>query len=145
VTNYIIPVLLFVSLGAISCLHLLWAMGNWWPARDAETLSSCVLGDPTFPGMAPPPALRLTAAAIAFAAFDGLALGFHFGEIVDKGAAWIGVGLIAVFAVRGVVGYLPFWRAAHPGIVFAKLDKLFYSPFCILVAEGFFTLVSDRF
>ena len=78
-------------------------------------------------------------------AFDGLALGFHFGEVIDKGVAWIGVGLIAVFAVRGVVGYLPFWRAAHPGIVFAKLDKLFYSPYCILVAEGFFTLVSDRF
>jgi hypothetical protein len=95
--------------------------------------------------MPPPNAIWLVAAGIAFAAIDGLALGFHFVATIDHIVTWIGAGLIAVFAIRGIAGYMPAWRALHPGEVFALLDKRFYSPFCILVAEGFFTLVSERF
>jgi hypothetical protein len=139
-----ISLLLFVSLGLIAAIHGFWASGRVWPAPSGEKLAIYVVGDPRRPHMPPPELTWLVAVALAFAACDGLALGFQLGPALDKVAAWIGAGLIAVFACRGVAGYLPMWRAAHPGPEFALLDRRFYSPYCILVAEGFFQLVSQK-
>ncbi len=142
--TYVIPVLLFATLGALAGLHAHWARGGVWPASDAEQLSWFVIGDPRQPRMPPPRAIGLVAGALAFAAIDALALGFQLGDPIDRLTTWTGAGLLAVFAVRGVVGYLPFWRAIHSGEAFTLLDKRFYSPLCILIAEGFFILVSGR-
>ncbi len=143
-TGYIVPILLFATLGTIALLHAHWARGGVWPASDAQHLSAIVVGDPRAPGMPPPRLAWLVAGVIAIAALDGLALGFRVNGWVDALATWIGVGLTGVFACRGVAGYTPFWREAHPDPAFALLDRGFYSPLCILIAEGFFTQVSGR-
>lgn len=142
--SYIIPGLLFVSLSAVAFVHALWAKGSFWPAQDELTLSAYVVGIPGQPRMPPRGAAAMVAAGLAFAALVGLTLGFHVSPLIDQLAAWAGAGLVAVFGLRGIAGYTRFWRALHSGEVFALLDKRFYSPFCVLVAEGFFLLVSER-
>jgi len=142
--SFIIPALLVATLGGLAILHANWARGGVWPASDAAQLSLLVLGDPRHPGMPPPRAIWIVAGALAFAALDALALGAGLGARADQAAAWIGAGLVAVFACRGVAGYTSIWRAAHPGEAFAILDRWFYSPLCILIAEGFFTLASAK-
>jgi Protein of unknown function (DUF3995) len=139
-----ISLALFASLAAIAALHAYWAKGGAWPARDAGGLAEYVIGAPGRPGMPPAGITWMTSAALAATALDGLALGFRITPAIDRLATWAGVGFVGVFAVRGVAGYTKIWRSAHPGEIFALLDRRFYSPFCILVAEGFFTLVSER-
>ena len=142
-TNYI-QYFLFITLTAVAVAHAAWATGHYWPARDARQLSVYVIGDPTRPGMPPAGAISLVAIALFCAALDALALTFQFGDPADRIVAWIGAGFAAVFGCRGVAGYLSPWRSLHPGPEFALLDRRFYSPFCILVAEGFFLTVAEK-
>ncbi len=142
---YIVPGLLFVALGAVAALHFYWAAGGVWPGSDAADLSSLVVGDPRRPGMAAPKDLAAIGGWFAVAALLALVLAFRFGPPIDKALAWVGAAVGVLFAARGLSGYLPFWRAVHPGVKFTLLDKRFYSPFCVLVAEGFYLLVSGRF
>ena len=142
--TYVIPVLMFLTLGGLAILLAHWARGGVWPASDEAQLSWFVIGDPKQPGMPPSRVIWLVAGALGVAALDALALGFQLGLVIDRLAAFVGAGYIAVFAGRGVVGYLPFWREVHCGEAFALIDKRFYSPLCILIAEGFFILVSGR-
>ncbi len=139
-----VPFLLFAALSAIGLLHANWARGSVWPAQNELQLAAIVVGDPRHPRMPPARLTWLVAGALAFAALDGLLLGFQFDGIVDKPVAWIGAGLVAVFACRGIAGYTPMWRKGHADPAFELLDQRFYSPFCILLAEGFFVLVSER-
>ena len=139
-----ISLLLFATLALIAFAHARWARRLYWPFVDAEHLSKYVVGIPARPGMPPENLTWMVVAALSFAALDALALGFDLDAAVNKGAAWIGAGLVAVFGLRGLAGYTPFWRSAHSVFEFSLIDKIFYSPLCVLVAEGFYVLVSER-
>ena len=142
--TFLVPWALFVALMAVAGLHASWARGGVWPAQNADQLADWVVGEAFRVGMPPAKAIWLVVAALVFAACDGLALAVHFSDPMEKLVVWAGAGLCGVFGLRGIAGYTPFWRAAHPGVSFTWMDKRFYSPFCVLIAEGFFTLVSDR-
>ncbi len=140
----LVAIPLFLALALIAFAHARWARRQYWPFVDGEHLSKYVIGDPARPGMPPDGLIWLVAGALSFAALDALALGFDLGAFVNKAAAWIGAGLLAVFGLRGLAGYTPFWRSARSVLEFSLLDKRFYSPLCILLAEGFYVLVSER-
>ena len=140
----LVPYALFVALMAVAGLHAYWARGGAWPAKDANQLADWVIGEAFRTGMPPASAIWLVVASLVFAAFDALAMAAQYSDPWERLVVWTGAGLCGVFGIRGVAGYTPFWRAAHPGAAFTWMDKRFYSPFCILIAEGFFTLVSGR-
>jgi hypothetical protein len=57
--------------------------------------------------------------------------------------ALAGAGAAAVFAGRGIAGYVPAWRARHPREPFASIDRQYYSPLCLLLAAGLVVLLTN--
>jgi hypothetical protein len=98
--------------------------------------------------MARMPPRKLTygvAATLILGGVTALALGFEPAGLFGSAIAYMGAGYCCIFILRGILGYLPPWRSRHPVDPFPTLDKMFYSPACILIGEAFFTLVSPRF
>jgi hypothetical protein len=139
----IVGLILFTILTAIAAMHIAWARGLIWPADDEPGLVAMIVGMEGM-GRLPPKKFTYIVAGALGGAVVALLLGF---DVVLPGNAlgYIGAGFTAVFVLRGIAGYLPPWRRRHPVEPFATLDRIFYSPACILIGEGFFTLVSPRF
>ncbi len=127
--------LLFITLSAITALHLLWASGSTWPVADRDQFA------PTFVGLKagtrPPNALMcLIVAGLIFAA--GLLPLWLVGSVdlplpawCKQAAPWV---LFAVFALRGLSAYaLPNLPRAEP---FRTLDRHYFSPLCLILAAG---------
>jgi hypothetical protein len=141
--NMLISSLMFIALFAVSMAHFLWALGRTWPIRNEKLLAQTVVGFRDIERMPP----RLASLAVSIATFAagvfGLALADH-----DSGGIWlslVGVVLGLVFLARGVVGFTPWWAAMTPEPNFRLNDLRVYSPLCVLLGLGFFTLVWLRF
>jgi hypothetical protein len=123
-----------ILLAMIAALHAAWGFGLRWPGNDDASLEAAVVGSPH--GRMPTPvqcfvaggAILATAAVVAgVAGILSLPLPFWAVQL-------IGLGVAAVFAGRGIAGYLPAWRALHPQEPFARLDRRAYSPLCLAIA-----------
>jgi hypothetical protein len=56
------------------------------------------------------------------------------------------MGLIgAVFLVRGVLSFRPFWRRMTPQEPFATYDRRYYGPLCLALSAAFFVLLLGGF
>ena len=133
--------IVFFLLLTVAIAHLLWAIGSPWPIRDPQLLARTVIGKP---GVDRIP--RLGALAVAVLVMIAATLGTSLGDAASGGLplTLAGVVLALVFAARGIAGYLPAWRAAHPLEPFAGLDRRYYSPLCLVVAACFAVLVVTR-
>lgn len=136
--------LLFLILMAIAAIHVAWARGVTWPADDEASLVAMVIGSEGMSRLPPSKLTYIVAGALAVGAVTALLLGFDV-VLPENALGYVGAGYTAVFVLRGLLGYLPPWRKRHPVEPFATLDRIFYSPACILIGEGFFSLVSSRF
>ncbi len=123
-----------ILLAAIAALHVAWGFGVRWPRRDEPALAALVVGYNR--DRMPPPQQCFIAAAAIFAAAVVVALmaGSVRLPIAPVLVTLAGLGVTAVFAGRGVAGYLPAWRARFPRQPFATLDRRFYSPLCLGIA-----------
>ncbi len=124
-------------LAAISLLHVAWALGLRWPGTDEASLALRVIGR-TPGGRMPSRSLTI---AVAAAIMTGAALVVVVSAADLSGAAALParvgyIGLTAVFAARGLAGYIPaVWRRSER-TPFHRLNRLFYSPLCLLIAAG---------
>ena len=143
--NLALSLSLFTLLIVMAGLCAFWARGAHWPFASAPALASWVVGDAAAPGMPPPQQMRLIALGLALGALTMLALGFDLPGPLNQIAAYAGAGFCGLFALRGIIGFLPFWRRRYGGQPFAVIDGLIYSPGCILIAQLYFTLVAERF
>jgi hypothetical protein len=130
----IIALILTVVLIAIAAVHLLWAIGYWFPIRDEATLARTVVGVAGQTKMPGAIACALVVVALLFAV---MCLWWPPGMLRSLELAAIG----AVFAVRGVVAYTGFWRRLTPEEPFATLDRRYYGPLCLLIAVGFWAAI----
>ncbi|WP_372782634.1 DUF3995 domain-containing protein [Phenylobacterium sp.] len=123
---------------AIGLLHLAWGLGLRWPGTDEASLAALVVGRTRGGRMPSRPLTVLVAAAILAAAGLVLAVsapGLPTGLFGLALAGYIAVDL--VFLARGVAGFVPaVWRYAE-GTPFHRLNQLYYSPLCLLIAAGF--------
>jgi hypothetical protein len=120
-------------LSALAALHIAWALGLNWPAPKGEKLAFYVTTGARRPG-------RVITFAVASAIIAGAAVILAFRARLSEpwGAfANVGyVGLAGVFLLRGAAGYVPaFWQAAQ-GRPFHRLNRLYYSPLCLLIGGG---------
>ena len=137
-----IAILLALILIAVAALHLSWAFGSSWPGTDQKSLSDRVVGTPDATKMPPAGLTFIVAILIACAALWPLlwqAL-IPYPHWVPQTLVWLGMWCLAiVFLVRGLGGYLPSARlTVEP---FRTLNTIIYSPLCIALSAGFFTLV----
>lgn len=136
---------LFALLIVMAGLCAFWAQGAHWPFASAPALASWVVGDAKATGMPPPQQMRMLALWLALAALTMLALGLDLPAPLNEIATYAGAGFCGLFAIRGIIGFLPFWRRRYGGQPFAVIDGLIYSPGCILIAQIIFSLLAERF
>ncbi len=138
-----LALLLAVLLLAIAALHLVWAAGSTFPAASERELVRMVVGFKRQEQMPPRPASALVAAALVAAAYVALALAsLCVWPLGGWSLASAGMVLAFIFLARGVAAYLPAWRVRVPQQPFARLDRRYYGPLCLVIGAGFTLLAT---
>ena len=127
---------LTAGLLAVAAVHLLWALGVWWPTRDERALVRAVVGVAGAERMPGPIPCALVAAACALAA----SLPWWPGGWPRQAALFLASD---AFLLRGVMPWMRPWRRVALQEPFASLDRAVYGPLCILAAAGFLLLFLD--
>jgi hypothetical protein len=127
------------TLLAIAALHVAWAHGSSFPARDRETLARTVLGteptagDPAGDGV--PPALACYAVAGALTTAAVLVDGH---VPLPEGVRRLGLRtVVGALGARGVLGLAGRTRLAVPVATspeFVRWDRRAFAPLCLLLA-----------
>lgn len=132
------PVGLLASgvLGAIGLLHVCWAWGSAFPARDRPSLARAVVGQDSVPG----PALCLVAAGAL-----GTASALTAARVRDRvDADPVPFGVVdqavraasLVLAARAVAGFAASGLSRGATASYRRLDLACYSPLCAGLALG---------
>jgi hypothetical protein len=136
--------LLTVTMAAIALLHFYWAVGGLWPGRSRAELAAIVVGRPRMEEM---PSTRLTmlvASLLAGAALWPLVLAPFINRNIAPQLAMAGTLLLAtLFLLRGLAGYMPLMTQRHSAEPFARYNRIFYSPLCLLLSLGFLIFTSN--
>ncbi|WP_406279494.1 DUF3995 domain-containing protein [Embleya sp. NBC_00896] len=120
------------TLTALAGLHVVWGMGSPWPLPDRDALSDAVVGQPMTPG---PAACFAVAGALGSAALLVAGRPRRWPALARLGAR----GVAGVFAVRGLAGLAGRTDLLSPGSSserFRRLDRLAYSPLCLVLAAS---------
>jgi len=127
--------LLSIVLLVIAAIHLLWAVGVFWPIKTEAKLARAVIGAKGIDKMPPGWASLMVALLLTIAALwpwltpENTALVMYhrlgFG------------GLIVIFGLRGIFSYLPFWRNLTPEQPFSRNDQRYFGPLCLVIAACF--------
>lgn len=117
-----------VGLAGAAAVHLLWASGSSWPAKDYDDLANLVVGRGPFPSRpltAVVAGLLMTASTIAVAA--------NRPAPAQSWVVRIGPKIVAAtLLVRGVVGLAVSARGVgQASEQFRQWDLRLYSPLCI--------------
>ncbi|MFV0532477.1 MAG: DUF3995 domain-containing protein [Cumulibacter sp.] len=112
-----------MGLASVGALHLSWALGSSWPARDRRSLAVATAGSTEFPPAVP------TAAVGATLAIGGVAAAGLMGDgrAVTLGRRALGVGPLG----RAVLGGNRALRALGMPLAdarFRRLDDIYYRP-----------------
>jgi hypothetical protein len=138
--NAVLALLLFVGVGAIAVVHALWGLGSHWPEANEEALARGVVGDGR--RRMPPPWQCFAVAALlaGVALWPWYMLGRGSEEIV-----WAGTFAIAgSFVARCWAGYSPRWRSHFYDEPFARRDRRYYSPYCLLLGVSYLALLAGE-
>jgi hypothetical protein len=130
-----ISAMLIAMLVALALLHAFWGLGGRWPGHNERSLVALVVGRTHLMRMPGIVASMLVAAALLASIQDKL-LSVDFGapgEKIMHAGFWLAC---AVFALRGVAGFIPPIFAYADDTPFARLDRLVYSPLCLFIALG---------
>jgi hypothetical protein len=130
-------------LGGIALFHALWGLGFSVPAADRQALALLVIGRPVMPG-----AVACFVVAAAVGGLAGVAAllgsGLTLSPVFRALLTVAGYGAVAVFALRGIGGYLPAFAAQFPLEPFATMNRLAYSPLCLVIAGLFVVVLRGR-
>ncbi len=120
--------LIFIFLAA---LHVHWAFGGHWPAKDGRGLARLVVGgQDRMPG---PAACALVALALLVPAF-ALLIPKVLPTLLAQGAVW---ATALVLLLRGLGGFFEArFRPAIQEDPYAHWNQRIYSPFCLILSLG---------
>jgi hypothetical protein len=131
-----VAILLSLVLGALALLHLLWAIGLWWPVADERRLVATVVGIAGAERMPGPIPCALVVVAMLSA--------ITWIWLPDGTLRQVGLVLAAtVLIIRGFLPWRPVWRRLTPQEPFATLDRRVYGPLCLALGAGFAALAAS--
>ncbi|KPP83757.1 MAG: Protein of unknown function (DUF3995) [Rhodobacteraceae bacterium HLUCCA08] len=125
--------LMSAILVVIAAIHLLWALGWWFPIRDEARLARAVVGARGITRMPGPVPTALVVVALLFAAAWP-----WFPPGPGRKAGLVAIAL--VFQLRAVLAYAPPFQAATPEQPFRRLDERLYGPLCGALGIGYMML-----
>ncbi|GAA3885318.1 hypothetical protein GCM10022243_57680 [Saccharothrix violaceirubra] len=128
----IVAVVVAVALALIGLLHVVWIFSPW-PLPDRASFAELVTDRPV--AQAPPwPLTLLVAVLLGLAGY--LVVG-RAGVVAVPGPAWLTTvgagGVAAVLLLRGVGGFVHWARSTT---AFARLNRRWYSPLCVVLGTG---------
>jgi hypothetical protein len=133
-----VSILLALVLALLAGLHAYWGFGGVWPGTDQKSCARAVAGFRGIDRMPPPAAAFAVAAVLLAAGFVALALAGVVTLPLPSGLVLLaGLAAAAVFLGRGIAGFTPAWRRLTPEMPFARNDRRWFSPLCLLVGAGF--------
>lgn len=124
------------GLVVIAAIHLLWALGYWWPIKDEAELARTVVGTKGIDKMPGAVACSLVVVALLFAAAWPW---FPDGRLKSLGL----FGIAVVFQLRAVAAYSPLMKRLAPEQPFRRLDESLYAPICIFFGIVFMLLAGQ--
>lgn len=128
-----IALLASAGLIIIAAVHLLWALGYWWPIKDEADLARAVFGAKGITEMPGAMSCSVVVVASLFAA------GWPwFEESTLKSVGLFGIAL--VFQLRAAAAYAPMFKRLTPEQPFRKLDETYYGPLCMIFGILFMIL-----
>lgn len=128
-----VAVVMSAVLLALAVLHVLWAIGFWWPLRDERRLVAAVVGFRNATRMPGPVPCALVAVGLLVAAWWP----WFAPSFVARGGA---VLLATAFGIRGILAWRPGWRRITPQEPFRTYDSRIYGPLCLAIGAGFAAL-----
>ncbi len=120
----------------IAAVHLMWALGIWWPIKDETLLARTVVGARGIEKMPGPIACSLVVVALLFAAAWP-----WFPESAFKAFGLFAIAV--VFQIRAIAAYAPIMKRATPEQPFRKLDESYFAPVCIAFGIIFMILAGQ--
>lgn len=139
-----VAVLLAFVLTGLAAIHVYWGMGGVWPGTDEKSCARAIAG---FKGLdrmpGPGPSFFVAAMLFATAALALVSAGIVALPLPDVVIPVAAFAVALVFLGRGIAGFTPAWRRLTPEMPFARNDRLWYSPLCLLVGTGFILLSSQ--
>ena len=133
----VVKLTLSAVLVVLAAIHLLWALGYWWPLKDEAALTRAVVGTKgltRMPGAVP---CALVVVALLFSAAWPW---FTPGNLTTVGL----VALIFVFVGRGALTYSPAAARFALEDPFARLNRIYYSPLCLILGLGFIAVLLEH-
>lgn len=131
-----------ITLFAVAIIHIYWALGGLWPARDEASLARAVVGSQGIVKM-PNPVLTTVVALGIFAAglvpliwTAQIPLYLPFDVIIVL--MW---ALAGVFLLRGLGGLVAPILGIKTEPPFTRLNLWIYSPLCLLLGAGYLSLL----
>jgi len=126
---------LITVLAGLALLHAYWGFGGLWPGHDDASMVERVVGRTR--EMRPPrPGSCFAVAAALLAA--GILVGVHATGVLNGVVATVGFwSAAAVFLLRGLAGFVPAVFRYAEGTPFHRLNRIYYSPLCLLIAGAF--------
>lgn len=132
---------LIALLLAIAALHLYWGFGGLWPGHDANSLREMVVGTsqgPMPPRMGPLAGVWSAAIVAGLLATGAAIVVARHSSLMGGPLRWLilagFVGLILVFATRGLAPYVSDVFEYARGRPFFDLNLRFYAPLCLAIA-----------
>ena len=114
-------------------LHIYWARGGYWPGTDSGSLLGYVVGASPSGAMPSPAACLAVTVALSAAALIPLAL---IGWVRLPFVHLAAYGCAGVLLLRGLFGYVDHrFRPAILGTPFYRLNRVLYSPLCLLLGS----------
>lgn len=131
----------FAVLQLVSLMHLGWAFGMAWPAKQRAALPAMVVGLPEGTPMPSPILTVVVAVAISCSGWVALwGAGVIGLPAIEGMQGWALLGTAAVFGLRGVATYLPFGPLRASVEPFRTLDLHYFAPLCLLLGTGFLVI-----
>ena len=114
------------TLAALGVLHVVWATGSPWPARDRHRLAQLVAGTETMPGPA-----RCAAVACGLATSAALVAGVGGEHSIARVARAVVCGAFLVRGGAGLTGTTHHLVSWAPAAEFVRRDRRWYGPLCL--------------
>ncbi len=134
----LVAVMLASTFSILAALHAAWAFGSVWPCKDEFELARTVAGFREVDAMPP----RIASAAVAILLSVLALLPLSLAGVLVSPPEWrsaldlVGSVVATILLFRGAIGYLPAWRRLTPVEPFAALDRVYYSPLCLILGLG---------
>jgi hypothetical protein len=110
-----------VLLASLALVHLGWALGVTWPARDRESLALAIIGRPVRPSA--------FACVLVAACLSGM-----IWLLVVPNPAWVRLIIAAIFIARGTLGFVePMVRSEIIGTPYLSYSRFMYTPLALAI------------